>query len=202
MNKMNSEMMFLSRWIKSPLTVASITPSSARLANAMAANLPDGDGPVIELGGGTGKITRALLDAGVAPDYLIVVERDPHFYHYMKQHFPEVTVILGDACDLTSLLIDLQIKTPARAVVSGLPLLAMDKSIQKKIVEQSLSITRQDGVLIQFSYGLFSPIKNSVQMELGLRPRCVALVWKNIPPAKVWTYTLECSVVRDKREMA
>lgn len=202
MNKMNSEMMFLSRWIKSPLRVASITPSSTRLANAMAAHLPDGDGLVIELGGGTGKITRALLDAGVSPDHLIVVERDPHFYRYMKQHFPQVTVILGDACELTRLLKDRQIKTPVRAVVSGLPLLAMDTGTQKKIVEQSLALTKPQGGLIQFSYGLFSPVKNSVQMELALKPRCVAQVWKNIPPAKVWTYMLEGSAVSGEVEMA
>lgn len=202
MNKMNSEMMFLSRWIKSPLSVASITPSSARLANAMAANLPGGDGLVIELGGGTGKITRALLDAGVSPEQLIVIERDPHFYHYMKQLFPQVTVILGDACELTSLLTDLQLKTQVRAVVSGLPLLAMDTSTQKKIVEQSLSLIKQHGVLIQFSYGLFSPVKNSVQVELALKSRCVGQVWKNIPPAKVWTYMVECSEVSGEVEMA
>ena len=202
MNKLNSEMMFLSRWIKSPLSVAAITSSSARLARVMAANLPDGDGPVIELGGGTGKITRALLDAGVSPDQLVVVERDLHFYNYMKQRFPQVTVIQGDACELTSLLKDLQIKTPARAVVSGLPLLAMDADTQKKIVEQSLSLTRQHGVLIQFSYGLFSPVKNSVQVELGLKSRCVGQVWKNIPPAKVWTYMVECSEVSGEVEVA
>lgn len=202
MNRLNSEMMFLSRWIKSPLSVAAITSSSARLARVMAANLPDGDGPVIELGGGTGKITRALLDAGVSPDQLVVVERDLHFYNYMKQRFPQVTVIQGDACELTSLLKDLQIKTLARAVVSGLPLLAMDADTQKKIVEQSLSLTRQHGVLIQFSYGLFSPVKNSVQVELGLKSRCVGQVWKNIPPAKVWTYMVECSEVGGEVEVA
>ena len=195
-------MMFLSRWIKSPLSVAAITSSSARLASVMAANLPAGDGLVIELGGGTGKITRALLDAGVSPDYLVVVERDPHFYHYMKQRFPQLTVIHGDACELTSLLKDLQINTPARAVVSGLPLLAMDTGTQKKIVEQSLSLTRQHGVLIQFSYGLFSPVKKSVQMELALKSQCVGQVWKNIPPAKVWTYMLECSEVSGEVEVA
>ena len=202
MNRLNSEMMFLSRWIKSPLSVAAITSSSARLARVMAANLPDGDGPVIELGGGTGKITRALLDAGVSPDQLVVVERDLHFYNYMKQRFPQVTVIQGDACELTSLLKDLQIQTLARAVVSGLPLLAMDADTQKKIVEQSLSLTRQHGVLIQFSYGLFSPVKNSVQVELGLKSRCVGQVWKNIPPAKVWTYMVECSEVSGEVEVA
>ncbi|MCW8956479.1 MAG: hypothetical protein OQL09_06320 [Gammaproteobacteria bacterium] len=202
MNRMNSEMMFLSRWIKSPLQVAAITSSSVGLAKAMAANLPDGDGLVIELGGGTGKITRALLEAGVSADDLIVVERDPHFFHYMKQHFPEVTVLFGDACDLTNLLTELQIKKAARAVVSGLPLLAMDAITQKKIVQQSLSLTRQNGSFIQFSYGLFSPVKNSVQLELALKSCCVAQVWKNIPPAKVWTYMLEYSPVSSELEMA
>jgi len=188
MNKTNVAMMFLSRWIKSPLRVAAITPSSALLAKTMAAYLPDGDGLVIELGGGTGRITRALLEVGVSPDHLIVIERDPHFYHYMKQHFPNVTVVLGDACELTKLLNDEQLKTPVRAIVSGLPLLAMDEKTQKKIVTQSLSLTTQQSVFIQFSYSLFSPIKKSVQMKLAVRSRCVAYIWKNIPPAKVWTY--------------
>ena len=65
--------LFLRRWLKNPGQLGAIAPSSARLANAMARQVPrGGSGPVIELGGGTGKITAGLLRAGIDPARLVV----------------------------------------------------------------------------------------------------------------------------------
>jgi phospholipid N-methyltransferase len=101
MNK-NAEFVFFSKWLKSPLSVASVTPSSTQLAKAMASGLPDNEGLVIELGGGTGPITHALLEAGVRPDHLVVIERDPHFHRYLQQRFPGINVVCGDALDVVN----------------------------------------------------------------------------------------------------
>lgn len=69
--------LFFQKWMKSPLNVASVMPSSSDLARAMAAATPETDGIVIELGGGTGAITAALLARGVLPEDIVIVERDP-----------------------------------------------------------------------------------------------------------------------------
>jgi phosphatidylethanolamine/phosphatidyl-N-methylethanolamine N-methyltransferase len=154
----------------------------------MASSLPKCEGLVIELGGGTGAITRALLQTRLKPDQLIVVERDPYFYRYLKQRFPDVNVLCGDAMHLKSLLNGSLDKFPVRAVVSGLPLLSMNAKEQKQLLEHALSLTEGKGTFIQFSYALTSPLKKSVAKELQLVSQCVAHVWRNVPPAKVWVY--------------
>lgn len=184
----NAELVFFSKWLKSPLRVASVTPSSAQLARAMAANLPQSDGLVIELGAGTGPITQALLESGVDPAHLIVIERDTHFHDYLKRRFPAITVIRGDAFQVNALVDSLQRGVRTRAVVSGLPLVPMNAGTQHKLLSSAMALSNGAGPFIQFSYGLRSPLKPSVQRELGLSSRCAAQVFRNIPPAKVWVY--------------
>lgn len=184
----NAGLMFLAKWLKSPLTVASVTPSSPQLANAMASCLPDREGLVIELGGGTGPITKALLRSVSNPEHLVVVERDAHFYQYLKSRFPGVSVVNGDALHLAQLLKTAAPALPVRAVVSGLPLLSMTAAVQRQLIEQALMVAGVGGRFIQFSYGLTSPLKKSIEKDLRLSVRCAATVWRNVPPAKVWIY--------------
>jgi phosphatidylethanolamine/phosphatidyl-N-methylethanolamine N-methyltransferase len=186
--KNNAEFKFFSKWLKSPLHVASVTPSSARLARVMASGLPQHEGLVIELGAGTGPITYALLQAGVSAGELVVIERDSHFCRHLTQRFPGITVLRGDALQMVSLVEALSTGRPVRAVVSSLPLLSMNAEVQKRLLQQAMQLTRGKGPLIQFSYRLTSPLRKSVESELGLVPRCVAQVWRNVPPAKVWTF--------------
>lgn len=171
-------------WIKNPLRVGAIVPSSAELARAMARLVPVGPGPVVELGGGTGVITRALLAAGVAEADLVVVERDPTLHRLLRQQFPALRIIRGDATELAALIGPLSL-APARAVVSGLPLLAMPREVQHRIVEAALAVMAPDAPLIQFTYGLFSPIDRTA---LGLVGRVAGRVFANLPPASVWRY--------------
>ena len=182
------ELLFFTKWLQSPLSVASVTPSSPQLAQAMAARLPQGDGAVVELGGGTGSITRALLQNGIAPDRLIVVERDAYFCSYLKRRFPDINVICGDALCLESALNGLFEALPIRTVVSGLPMLSMTAKTQKQLLEQSIRIMESRGIFVQFSYAITSPLKKRVAKELDLQQECVAHVWRNVPPAKVWVY--------------
>jgi len=62
--------------LRAPRRVGAIAPSGNALADAMAREIPGGDGIVIELGGGTGSVTAGLLRAGIAADRLVVVEQD------------------------------------------------------------------------------------------------------------------------------
>jgi len=183
---MGSEpILFLRRWLKDPLKIGAIAPSGRDLAAAMARLVPIGSqDPVIELGGGTGSITEAVLEAGVAPSRLFVVERDEALHNLLVKRFPQVRILLGDAAELTTLLRPLGISR-ASAIVSGLPLLAMRDSVRDRIVEESFAVLAPGAPFIQFTYGLASPIP---RRKLGVRGEVKSRVLNNLPPASVWLY--------------
>lgn len=181
--------LFFSLWLKSPLSIGAVAPSSEGLARAVAhatvsqiAHAPAG--PVIELGGGTGRITRALLDAGIAPDRLHVIECDPYLYSVLRRRFPQVHVVRGDARHLRALCREEGIE-PATAIVSGLPLLSLPRTVRTEIVEESFGALRDGGVFVQFTYAPVSPLPRRL---MGLTGRPVRTIWLNVPPATVWCY--------------
>ena len=180
----NQTLVFLKAWLKSPLGIGAIAPSGERLALAMARTVPRRSGlPVVELGGGTGAITAALLGR-IPAEQLIVVERDVELARHLRRKFPAITVIQGDARHLGRHLKPLGIGR-AGVVVSGLPLLAMPKRIQREIVDASFSVMAPGSPFIQYTYGLFSPLP---RREFGVTGRPVARVLQNVPPATVWIY--------------
>ena len=172
-------------WLKEPLKIGAVVPSSRELAEAMARCVPaDQRGPVIELGGGTGVVTEALLETGIAPEALVVVERDATLYELLRDRYPQLGVVQGDASDLVRVLAPLGVSS-ATAVVSSLPLLSMRKPVQQAIVEQSFALLEPGAPFIQFTYGLFSPLR---RRELGLEGEVKERVLINLPPASVWLY--------------
>ena len=179
---------FLRRWLHTPRAVGAVVPSSRHLANVMAAEIDlAAPGPVVELGGGTGNITAALLEAGVPPQDLAVVERDPGFARMISTRFPEVRVLQGDAAELRHLLRKAGIG-PAKAVISGLPLLSIPDRICLRIIAEAIEALTEDGVLVQFTYGPASPISRRILDRLGLEARRTHWVVDNFPPASVWRY--------------
>lgn len=177
-------LIFLKRWLKDPLKIGAIAPSSRELATAMARLVPpESTAAVIELGGGTGVITQALLDAGVSAKRLIVVERDEALHALLTKRFRDVRILLGDAADLRALLEPLGV-AQVGAVVSGLPLLAMRESVRDRIIESSFALLAPGAPFIQFTYGLTSPIPPG----LGIRGEMKRRILHNLPPASVWLY--------------
>lgn len=176
---------FFLQWLRNPLRVGAVAPSSRELAEAMARLVPmPPGGPVIELGGGTGPITAALLDAGVPPEQLYVIERDPVLHRHLAARFPEAHVLLGDAAHLTRLLRPLGI-SEAATIVSGLPLLSIKRSVQRAVLQESFSLLPPGAPFIQFTYGLFSPVP---RRAFGVTGRPETVVFGNLPPARIWVY--------------
>ena len=104
-DKVADEGRFLRSWLEDPLRVGAVSPSGRALARMMARYVdPQAPGPVIELGPGTGSMTRALLERGVAPERLFLIEFDPNFCKLLKERFPGVNVIEGDAYAFRSLI--------------------------------------------------------------------------------------------------
>src|SRR3954453_18339342 len=76
--------LFAREWLNKPSAVGAVWPSSSQLAKGMAARVPScGDGLVVELGGGTGAVTQALLERGINPKRLMVIERSPAFVQHL-----------------------------------------------------------------------------------------------------------------------
>ena len=172
-------------WLKNPRSIGAVTVSSSELAAAMARQIPrGGDGYVVELGGGTGAVTRAIVAAGIPPEKLIVIERDPMLHKHLVERFPGVRILLGDALHLPSLLKRHGI-VPVKAIVSSLPLLSLKKSIQLRIGAQAFAVLQPGAPLIQFTYGLFSPLPRG---RLGITGGVEERVLQNLPPASVWRY--------------
>src|ERR1700684_32401 len=120
--RIDDEVQFIRSWLEKPLSTGAVMPSGRVLARAMA-RLGDTDvpGPVVALGPGTGPVTEALVEQGVDPARLVLVEFNPVFCRMLRSRYPEATVVQGDAYRLKHLLGSL-LRDPAAAVVSGLPL--------------------------------------------------------------------------------
>ncbi|ALN81709.1 class I SAM-dependent methyltransferase [Lysobacter antibioticus] len=182
---------FFRQWLKNPLRVAAVAPSSAELAAAMIAELPDDVTRVIELGGGTGAITRALLEAGIRDEDLLVLELNEELHAHLHLRFPRVPVLLGDARELAQLARGhgyLE-QGPADAIVSGLGLLTMPHPLQRDILKAAFACLKEGGVFVQFTYGPAAPVADAVARALSLQVRRGDFVLRNVPPATVFVYS-------------
>lgn len=172
-------------WLKDPLKIGAVVPSSRELAEAMARLVPARRRfPVIELGAGTGVVTDALLEAGVASADLVAVERDLTLYRLLLERYPNLRIVQGDAASLVGVVKTVGVEH-ASAVVSSLPILSMRKPVQQAIVEQSFAVLEPGAPFIQFTYGLFSPLP---RREFGLSGQVEDRIFNNLPPASVWLY--------------
>ena len=178
------------QWLRNPLRIAAIAPSSRELAAAMIAELPPGTNRVIELGGGTGALTRALLAKGIRGNGLLVIELEEELHEHLRRRFPAVRVALGDARDLQAIgqRCGFLAEGPADAIISGLGLLAMPLDTQRAILSEAFACLRPGGRFIQFTYGPQAPVDDEVARSLGLNARRGDFILRNMPPATVYVY--------------
>jgi phosphatidylethanolamine/phosphatidyl-N-methylethanolamine N-methyltransferase len=184
-NLNRDELRFLKSWIEKPLTVGAVAPSGKALARVMANYVdPRVEGPIVELGPGTGPVTEALLDRGIEASRLTLVEYSPEFCDLLRQKFPGVHVVQGDAYDLRTTLKDV-LPGPAAAFVSGLPLFNKPLKMRLELIEQAFALMQPQAPFVQFTYHTISPIPRSHD---GIRAEASGRVWRNLPPARVWVY--------------
>jgi len=183
--RLDDELQFIRSWIDKPLRTGAVMPSSKALARAMARRIdPNATGPVIELGPGTGPVTAALVERGVDPSRLVLVEYNPDFCRLLRTRYPTATVIQGDAYRLRRLL-ETYLKEPAAAVVSSLPLLTKPLRTRLRLMADVIALLRTGAPLVQFTYGVVPPIPKTLA---GISAEASSLVWLNLPPARVWVY--------------
>lgn len=177
-------LLFLKTWLKSPLGVAAWAPSSAATGRAMAEAAGLGpDDTVVELGGGTGTVTRTILERGVRPENLVSVEREAVFAAHLRKTYPGVRVVEGDARCFGWLLAPLAIPR-VTAVVSTLPIVWFDADAQRRILNQAFALMGPGGRFLQLTNQFAPPIPRSTDT----RARRAAYVWANFPPSSIWLY--------------
>ena len=181
---------FFAQWLRNPRQTAAIAPSGADLVAAVLAEMPRDARRVIELGGGTGAITRAIVDHGIAGNALLVLELNEELHAHLRRRFANELLVLGDAVELPRLASEAGFLDagPADAVISGLGLLAMERELVTRILRSAFACLRADGRFIQFTYGPVSPVSDAVLDALGLRMRRGDFVLRNVPPATVYVY--------------
>jgi phosphatidylethanolamine/phosphatidyl-N-methylethanolamine N-methyltransferase len=180
-----NEVRFIRSWIEKPLSIGSVTPSSRALARAMAAYVdPNSDGPVIELGPGTGPVTEALVAHGIDQARLILVEFDPTFCRLLRQRYPAANVVQGDAYSLKRVL-GSHLVEPASAVVSGLPLFTKPLKTRLKLLYEAFALMAPQAPFVQFTYATVPPIPKALDR---VRAEASERIWMNIPPARIWVY--------------
>ncbi|SCM77395.1 Phospholipid N-methyltransferase [uncultured Pleomorphomonas sp.] len=181
----SEDLKFLRSWAAKPLTTGAVSPSGRSLARAMAAVVdPAWDGTVVELGPGTGAVTTALLERGVAPERLLAVEYNPEFAEHIRARFPGLRVKVGDAYEFADTLRHAGVANVA-AVVSSLPLFTQPPLRRRHLLEQAMSALEPGRPFIQFSYALVPPLP----AEAGRWTLDVSgWIVRNLPPARVWTY--------------
>ncbi|MEM7446267.1 MAG: SAM-dependent methyltransferase [Pseudomonadota bacterium] len=182
-------LLFFLLWLRRPMRIANITPSGKHLAAAMVRGVPMAKpGSVVELGGGTGVFTEAMITAGLPADDLVIIEREKALHSLLTKRFPSSRVVLGDARDIHQIANEAD-ANPVKAVVSGLPILTMNDEIQTAIMGGAFQAMDEDGVFVQFTYGPKSPVRSSVLEALGLKAVKAEKVPRNVPPASVYHYT-------------
>ncbi len=176
--------MFFRRWMANPLQMGSVVPSSPALCRRVATQARRApDEMVLELGAGTGVISRALLAGGVPRERLLVVEIVPDMAAHLRRRLPGVQVLQGDARHLAALVPQVwhgRIGT----VVCGIPLVLLPFAEQRRFIDAIDAVAPGRGFL-HYSYCATSPLPSA---RHALRARREAWTPLNFPPASVWRY--------------
>ncbi|NKN35148.1 methyltransferase domain-containing protein [Agrobacterium sp. a22-2] len=183
--KFDEEIRFFKGMMDRPKTTGSIIPTSSVTARKMASVIDLQSGlPVLELGPGTGAITKAILARGLPPERLVAVEYSTDFYQHLQRTYPGVRLINGDAFDIEKTLGDLK-NLAFDCVISAVPLLNFPMQDRIKMLESLLDRLPAGRPVMQISYGAVSPI---IAQPDRYHIQHFDFIVRNIPPAQLWIY--------------
>ncbi len=174
---------FFRRWAANPLRMGSIIPSSPALARRVARALEAGpEEYILELGAGTGAITRGLIAAGIRPERLVVVEIESALAEHLRAALPGATVLEGDA--RAPDLLPARLHGRIGDVICGIPLVLQPVATQRRFIDAMAAAAPGRGFL-HYSYCITSPLP---MRRHGLSGRRAGWTAANFPPASVWRY--------------
>jgi phosphatidylethanolamine/phosphatidyl-N-methylethanolamine N-methyltransferase len=151
---MNDRTLFLGKFLTQGTAIASLAPSSRWLSRTTVSNIDwQHANAVIELGAGTGPITRVIAERARPDCRVVVIERDPDFARLLRQRFgnrAEFHIVEADVRDLASIVTDCGI-TQADHVISGLPVPSFSQDLQRGFFRSIRAILRADGTYNQIT---------------------------------------------------
>ena len=171
----------LVQFLRAPTFMGGIVPSSAVLARAMSRQAAGFDA-IVEVGAGTGAVTRRLV-ADHPRTALTLVEREPTLARRLARAFSHARVHDGCVHERVDCLLE---QPPRTIAVSSLPFRSLPDDVADATIDalECFLLAARGRRLVQYSYGLRAPF---AFRDPRLAWRRVERVWRNVPPAIVWT---------------
>src|SRR4051812_41221313 len=178
---------FLRGFLKNPVMVGSIIPSSRVLIDKMLDPVDwENTRLFVEYGPGVGTFTRPILDR-LRPDAtLLTIDTNPDFTGYLKRAIddPRLVAVTVSVADVKKILAERSLGE-ADYVVSGLPFSTLPPGVGDAIAEATAKVIRPGGAFLVYQFSpkvrdfiapYFAPIKRGFE-------------WVNVPPATLfWAY--------------
>lgn len=184
--RFGGDIKFVRGVLEGPKQVGAILPTSKTAARRMASIIEPASGlPVLELGPGTGAITKAILER-IPAQKLTCVEYSDDFFQHLRTAFPGVNFIRGDAFDLDNTLGPLA-GEQFDCVISAVPLLNFPLKQRVDLINDILSRVPRGRPFLQISYGARPPVDPEAGDFIVKR---YDFVLRNVPPAQLWAYSL------------
>lgn len=178
-------------FLRNPLRVGALCPSSRALCSTIVSKVGIDDAKVIvELGPGTGVITREIILRKPNSAQLIAIELDPALCGHLRESFPGITVCNDNAAGIATILERYSLPDPD-VIISGIPWANFSSAMQWEILSSIAEHIRPGGYFTTFAYlqgmmlasGLrFRRMLTEVFSEVSTSP----VVWSNLPPAFVY----------------
>jgi phospholipid N-methyltransferase len=181
----NGRFAFFQEFLKHPLQIGSIIPSSRFLERRIleAAAITSAK-TIVELGSGTGGTTRAILRAMPQHAKLLSIEINPHFHTLVSSIEDDRLIMhLGNACGLKEIISMYGLGTP-EAVISGIPFSTMNHSEGSQVIEAISSMLAPNGRFV--AYQVSKRVASLCRPFLGSEQIIVELL--NIPPMRVYKW--------------
>jgi len=177
-------------------TVGAVAPSSPVLRDAMLRPLPlENARVVVEVGCGTGVMTRGLLKRMPDGARLLGFEINPRFLSHLKSSVTDSRLELVDAsAEVLREEVERRGFKQVDAALSSLPLAFMTEEQRKKFLGGLTEVLSEKSVFTQFRYLTGVQLKNGRFELFRLKEVLLryfksvkySIVWRNLPPAFVF----------------
>lgn len=169
---------FYKTLLKTPRSVGAITPTFPHLAQELVKLMPKTQGLIVELGAGTGAVTKVMRENGITDNRLILIEQSRYLADTLKTRFPNVEIHQRSAGDLIEILSGRALNVDI--IISTLPLTSMPDSARQKILNGIERILRPNSYYIQYTYR-----KDLLSHNPKFKKIMSKKVWLNFPPARI-----------------
>jgi phospholipid N-methyltransferase len=179
------QLVILKEVARNPRGMGTIFPSSDALADEMASSIShrvDKDGVFIEIGAGTGPVTKALLKRGVPSNRLVVIEKSPALAKCLERRFPNVKIC---CCGAEHMRNCLEGSPRVNAIISSLPFRSLPRETSLSIMAEIERTLPSGGIFAQFTYAIVGEMPFIPSDFRKVRSHVVLF---NMPPAKVEVY--------------